>query len=159
MRRSIGLVAGMLAGLALAAPVAANDAERWVDTHQIGNVFTCGVVEETTATIDGTAYFNAEGSWIRDILRFTYAASYTDPETGASVAYTTRQVVIANPESLTFLAQGAFVRAPGMGAVLLDVGRLTIDPTDGSTIFSSARTLGFDDTTDGRYDAAICSLF
>jgi hypothetical protein len=47
-----------------------------------------------------------------------------------------------------------------LGAVLLDVGKLTIDPSDGSTIFRSAKSLAFDDpTVFDRYDAAICSLF
>ena len=158
--RRIATAAGLLAALAITAPVSANETVRWVDTHEINNVFTCGVVEDTTATIDGTAYFDAGGSWIKDILRFTYAASYTDPSSGTTVEYTTRQVVEASPEHLTFVGQGLFVRAPGAGAVLLDVGRLTVDPTDGSTVFSSARTLGLDDpSVPQRYDDAICSLF
>ena len=158
--RRLAMTAGMLCALAIAAPVAANETVRWVDGHEIGGVFTCGVVEDTTATIEGAAYFDADGAWIKDILRFTYAASYSDPSSGTTIEYTTRQVVVATPEHLTFLGQGLFVRAPGAGAVLLDVGRLTVDPADGSTVFSSARTLGLDDpSVPERYDRAICSLF
>jgi hypothetical protein len=158
--RRIAITAGMLCALAIAAPVAANETVRWVDSHEIGGVFTCGVVEDTTATIEGAAYFDPDGGWIKDILRFRYAASYKDPSSGATIELTSRQVVAASPETLTFRGQGLFVRAPGAGAVLLDVGRLVIDPSDGSTVFVSANALTFDDpTVAGRYDAAICSLF
>jgi hypothetical protein len=158
--RRIAMVAGMLGALAIAGPVAANDTVRWVDSHGIDAVFTCGVVEDSTATIEGTAYFDAEGAWIKDIMRFTYDASYTDPNTGTTIEYTTRQVVVATPDHLTFLGQGAFVRAAGSGAVLLDVGRLTVDPADGSTVFRSAQALGLDDPSVAeRYDEAICGLF
>jgi hypothetical protein len=160
MRRStFTLSAALLAALALAGPVAANDAVRWTDSHDLGNVFTCGVVEATTATIEGTAYFDAEGNWIKDILRFSYIATYTDPA-GEMIDFTTRQIVTADPETISFIGQGIFVRAPGSGAVLLDVGRLTIDRSDGSTVFRSAQSLALDDpTVFDRYDAAICSLF
>jgi hypothetical protein len=160
MRRSWIMAGAVLAALLVAAPAAAIESVRWTDSHDIDNTFTCGVVEDTTATIDGTAYFAADGTWIKDILRFSYVATYTDPATGQTIAYTTRQVVEGTPENLTFLGQGLFVRAPGSGAVLLDVGRLTIDPSDGSTVFASANVLALDDpTVPDRYDAAICSLF
>lgn len=160
MRRKITLgAAAAVMALALATPVAANEAVRWTDSHDISNVFTCGVVEDTVATIEGTAYFDAEGNWVKDILRFSYQASYTDPATDETISYTTRQVVVADPATITLLGQGAFVRAQG-GARLLDVGRLTIDPSDGSTVFKSARALALDDpTVFDRYDQAICSLF
>ncbi len=160
MRRMMVIAASAVAVLALAAPAAANETVRWTDTHDIDNVFTCGVVEDTLATISGTAYFAADGTWLKDIIRFSYAASYTDPATGETISYRTRQVVGANPDALVFRAQGTFVRTAGEGAVLLDVGRLVMDPADGSTIFKSAKTLAFDDpSTFERYDAAICSLF
>ena len=160
MRRSIMIAAAALAALALAAPVAANEAVRWTDTHDIDNVFTCGVVEDTLASIDGTAYFSADGTWLKDIVRFSVAVKYTDPATGETIAYRTHQILDANPDNLEFRAQGGFVRAAGAGAVLLDVGRLVMDPADGSTIFQSAKTLAFDDPTVAeRYDAAVCSLF
>lgn len=160
MRRIAFIAASALVGLALAAPAAANETFRWTDTDHIDNVFTCGVVEKTIATIDGTAYFASDGTWLKDIIRFSYAASYTDPATGVTIAYRTRQIVEANPEDIVLRAQGSFVRAGGAGVVVLDVGRLVIDPADGSTIFKSAKALAFDDpTVRDRYEAAICSLF
>jgi hypothetical protein len=154
----VGSVAIVLA-LALATPAAANEAVRWTDIHDISNVFTCGVVEGTTATIEGTAYFDAEGNWLKDVLRFSYEASYTDPSTSRTIDYTTRQIITAEPGTISLMGQGLFVRAAG-GAVQLDVGRLVFDPADGSTVFKSAQTLAFDDpTVPDRYDAAICSLF
>ena len=159
MRRIASIMTVALAALALAGPVSANEAFRWTDTHEIDNVFSCGVVEDTTASIDGTAYFDADGNWVMDILRFSYAASYTDPATGATVSYRTRQVVTADPSDISLMGQGAFVRAQG-GARLLDVGKLTVNPADGSTIFRSAKALALDDpSVFDRYDAAICSLF
>ena len=149
-----------LAVLALAGPAAANESVRWTDTHEIGNTFSCGVVEDTTAVIEGTAFFAADGTWLKDIIRFAYHASYTDPGTGETVAYRTRQVVEADPDDVVFRGQGIFVRVAGEGAVLLDVGRLVINPADGSTVFKSANALALDDpTVFDRYDAAICSLF
>ena len=161
MRRSSILAStAMLVALTVAAPVAANEAIRWTDGHDITNVFSCGVVEDTTATIEGTAYFDAEGTWLKDILRFSYEAVYTDPASGETIAFATRQVVTANPDNLSFIGQGLFVRAGGSGALLLDVGRLTVDMADGSTLFASAKALALDDpTVFERYDEAICSLF
>jgi hypothetical protein len=160
MRRIASIAASAIVGLALAAPAAANETFRWTDTHDISNVFTCGVVEDTAAMIEGTAYFAADGTWLKDIIRFSYVASYTDPATGVTISYRTRQVVEANPENIVLRGQGTFVRVGGAGAVSLDVGRLVIDPADGSTIFRSAKVIAFDDpTVFDRYDEAICSLF
>ena len=160
MRRITIIAASALVLLAVASPVSANDTIRWTDTRDIDNVFTCGVVEETVATIEGTAYFAADGTWLKDILRFSYAASYTDPATGATISFRIRQIIGASPENIVLRAQGTFVRAGGSGAVSLDVGRLVIDPADGSTIFKSAKAITFDDpTVMDRYDTAICSLF
>lgn len=160
MRRKtiIGLAAS-LAFVALAAPAAANEAERWTDEHLITTTFSCGVVEETTAVIDGTAYFDADGTWLKDVLRFSYDVSFTEVATGTTITSRTHQVIIANPDTIGQMGQGIFVRAAG-GAVLLDVGRLVFDPTDGSTVFKSAQTIAMDDPTGmQRYDDAVCSLF
>jgi hypothetical protein len=160
MRRTAVIGATALATLILAAPVAANETLRWTDSHDITNTFSCGVIEETTATIEGTAFFDAGGNWLKDVLRFSFDASFTDPATGKTITFATRQLVLSEPGSLSFVGQGIFVRVAASGAVLLDVGKLTINPSDGSTIFRSAKSLAFDDPTVlDRYDAAICSLF
>ena len=160
MRKITILAASMVALLLFAGRVAASSTVRWTDSHDIGNSFSCGVVEDTTAWIDGTAYFAADGTWLKDVLRFSYFASYSDPATGRTIESRTRQTVLADPEALTFVGQGLFVRAPGAGAVMLDVGRLTVDRTDGSTTFKSANAVAIDDPTAfDRYDTAICGLF
>jgi hypothetical protein len=160
MRKLALITVSILGSLLAAAPVAANTAIRWTDTHDIDGTFTCGVVEDSTAYISGTAYFAADGTWIKDIIQFRYDASYADPSTGRVIAFKNRQVVEASPETLAFIGQGTFVRAPGAGAVLLDVGRLVIDPSDGSTVFASASVLTFEDpSVPDQVDAAVCSLF
>lgn len=160
MRRMAFAPASVLTALLIAAPASANDTVRWTDSHEISGTYSCGVIEATTATIEGTAYFGADGGWIKDIIRFSYDASYTDPATGRTVSFGTRQIVEGSPETLAFRGQGVFVRAPGTGAVLLDVGRLVIDPSDGSTVFRSANVLGGEDpSVPAAIDAAICSLF
>lgn len=158
-RMAPAFLAGLLF-LVAAAPAVAQQTLRWTDRHDIDNTYTCGVVEETTATIDGTAYFDSDGTWVKDILRFSYEATLTDPVSGRTVAFGTRQVVLATPQTLAFAAQGLFIRVPASGAVLLDVGRLVVDPADGRTVFASAKVLGFDDpSVRDRLDAAVCSLF
>jgi hypothetical protein len=159
MHRNLGVGVAMAATLALAGPAAANEQVRWTSAHEISNTFSCGVVEHTTAAIDGIASFDAHGDWERDVLRFSYDASYTDPATGRTIGNSTRQVVLANPATISWVGQGLFVRAPG-GVTLLDVRRLVIDQADGSTAFRSAKSLAFDDpTVFERYDTAICGLF
>jgi hypothetical protein len=161
MRRSsiLSMLAVAALTLAVAGPASANDTERWTDSFPVSNTFACGVVEDTTVTLDGTAYFDVDGTWLRDVLRFTYQASYTQVATGTTISYLTRQIVLADADEVSLMAHGAFVRAQG-GARLLDVGRLVVDPGDGSTIFMSAQTLAIDDpTVFERYEAAICSLF
>jgi hypothetical protein len=160
MRSMAWVPASIIAALFIAAPAAANETARWTDIHEISGSFSCGVVEETTATVEGTAYFDADGDWLKDIIRFTYDATYTDPATGKTISFSTRQIAGSTPGALTFSGQGVFVRAPGSGAVLVDVGRLVIDPSDGSTTFRSAMVLGLDDpSVPAAIDAAICSLF
>ena len=159
MHRNLGVGVALLATLALAGPVAANEQVRWTDAHEISTTFSCGVVEHTTAAIEGIASFDAHGAWQKDVLRFSYDASYTDPATGRTIGNSTRQVVLANPATISWVGQGLFVRAPG-GVAMLDVGRLVIDQADGSAAFRSAKSLVFDDpTVFERYDAAICGLF
>ena len=158
--RGMIVVGAAVVALLMAAPVAASETVRWTDTHHISGTFSCGVVEDTTAVIDGTAYFASDGTWLKDVIRFTYDASYTDPTSGRTISFKTRQTLMASPATLTWRGQGLFIRAPGEGAVLLDVGRLVIDPSDGSTVFSSANALRFDDpSVPARLDAAVCSMF
>jgi hypothetical protein len=51
------------------------------------------------------------------------------------------------------------VRAPGVGVLYQDVGRLVFDVTDptGKTVFASAKSVGFDEFDVDKVGAAICS--
>ncbi len=151
----------LVAALAMAVPAAAaSHVERWTDTETINNTYTCGAVEATTLTIDGTAFFAADGSWRKDVLQFSYDASYSDPATGETVTLDIHQTVIATPESVALNGQGTFIRAPIDGPLLLDVGRIVVDPADGSVTFASANVLRFDDPNGAALvDAAVCGLF
>jgi hypothetical protein len=143
-----------------ATPVAANQTERWTDVHVIDHDYPCGVVEHTIANIDGTAYFDAAGTWLRDIIRFTVHASFTDPASGRTIDYSSRQVLEATPETGTYRGQGFFVRVPRVGVLLLDNGRMSFRLADGTTLFASAHVLTFDDpTVQARIDAAVCAMF
>jgi hypothetical protein len=160
VRRMMIVSAAAIAAVLMAAPVAASDTVRWTDTHNISGTFSCGVVESTMAAIDGTAFFASDGSWLKDVIRFSYDASYTDPASGRTISFKTRQTIMASPETIALRGQGLFVRVPVEGAVLLDVGRLVFDPSDGSTMFVSAKALRFDDpSVPARLDAAICGMF
>ena len=159
MRKLSGIPVSMLAALLVAAPAAANETVRWTETDHIDGSFACGVVESTDVRLDGITYFDGDGSWIRDIIRFTYAASFTDLATGETISYPTRQIVEVTPETASLNGQGGFIRVPVAGAVLLDVGRLVVDTSDGSTLFASAQSLPFDPSTSAAYEAAVCSLF
>jgi hypothetical protein len=62
--------------------------------------YSCGVVEDTTVVLDGTTYFDTDGSWLRNIIRFTDNA-FTDPASDMTIAFKTRQVVELTPETVT----------------------------------------------------------
>ena len=160
MRLIIALPAAFAWLLVLTGTVSATTAHRWTETRVIENTFSCGVVEHTTATIDGTAYFADDGTWLRDFVRFRYVATYNDRATGRTIDYRTRQVAEFTPDTGTLRGQGTFVRVPGDGVLLRDVGRLVFDPRTGETVFESAHVISFEDPDPGSaYDAAICAAF
>jgi hypothetical protein len=160
MRRYIRPAAGLLLALALAAPASAHTQDRFTFDERLVETFSCGVTVTTTIHGDGMARLDADGSWIATTVRLRYTGVAVDPATGASVVLSARQVIAEAPGTATSRGQGLFIRLPGDGVVLLDVGRLVFDPSDGSTLFSSAHVIAFDDpTTIARVDAAICSLF
>lgn len=159
-RALAAIVATALATILAAGPAAANESVTFADAHVITNTYTCGVVEYTVGSFEGRAYFDSDGIWLKDIIQFRYEASFTDPASGETIEFRTRQVVTATPETLTLLGQGVFIKPAGHGAVLLDVGRLVVDPADWSVLFASDKVLDFEDPTTGdTIDAAVCSLF
>lgn len=160
MRRYIRPAAGLFLALAVAAPVTANTQDRFTFEDGLAQTYTCGVTLATTVHGDGTARFDANRSWIGTTVRLRYAGIAVDPATGATVELIGRQVIHEAPDQAAAVGQGIFIRLAGEGVVLLDVGRLVFDTSDGSTLFASAQVIAFDDPTIvARVDAAVCSLF
>ncbi len=157
-----------LAGLALAAaavavavaPASANTTERFNFADTIVDRYSCSVTLTTNVQGDGTAHFASDGTWLSALIRVQYQGVVANPATGETIELTGRQIVTDAPGSVTSRGQGMFIRVPGKGVVLQDVGRLVFDPADGSTLAASAHVIRFDDpTAAARIDAAVCSLF
>jgi hypothetical protein len=150
-------LAGALLLLSVAGTTLAGTTERFEDAFTIEKTYPCGVVEATEVSLVGTAFFDADGEWIRDQIRFEFDGTLTDPTDDESVELKGRQVALVQPGELALVGQGFFIRLPGTGVVLHDVGRLVINLEDGSTIFASAGVLTFEDMA--LADAAVCAQF
>lgn len=101
-----------------------------------------------------------DGTWLGSTIRLRYDGLAVDPATGDSVELADRQIVAEGPDAIALIGQGTFIRLGGRGVVLLDVGRLVFDPANGSTLFSSAQAIAFDDPdAAARIDAVVCSPF
>lgn len=160
MRRTIAstAAAGLLVA-ALAAPVAAASSEPfgWDDAFDVAHA--CDIVEHVSLVATGRAYFDNEGNWQRDIIRFQYQVIYENTESGERLVTRTTQVLEATPETGTLRGQGYFIRGGAVGGVALpDVGRLVFDGSTGSTLFASARVVPMDDPDiAAEVDAALCA--
>jgi hypothetical protein len=157
-------VRASLAAVALAASLSgtalAGTTDRFEDNFVITKTYTCGVVETTEVSLVGTAHLADNGTWTRTLVRLDFDGVLTDPATGEQVDLKGRQLVSEAPGQFTLTAQGTFIRVPGSGVVLHDVGRLVVDLADGSTLFSSAKVIAFDDPdAQATSDAAVCGLF
>ena len=164
MTAAFRIVRASLAALALAASLSATawagTTDRFEDSSVITRTYSCGVVEMTTVSLEGTAYLDEDGTWIRTLIRFEFDGTLTDPTTGEQIGLKGRQVAVEAPGELALSGQGVFIRVPGRGVVLHDVGRLVVNLADGSTVFSSAKVIEFDDpAAAGTADAAVCGLF
>ena len=161
MRRFIGSALAsclLLAGLAGTAAAASSETFGWDDGFEVQHA--CDIVETVSMVATGRAYFDNDGNWVRDIIRFQYAVTY-EQRGGETLVTRTTQVVEVTPETGTLRGQGAFIRGGVVGGVALpDVGRLVFDPGDGSTLFASAKVLPLDDPdAAARIDAALCAAF
>jgi hypothetical protein len=160
MRHTLAGFAGLILALAVAVPAAANSTDRFSFDDVIHNEYSCGVLETTHVHGDGTASFDADGTWLSTTIRFRYDGLFADPATGATIAATGRQILTEQAGSIVLRGQGIFIRVPGKGVVNYDVGRLVFDLPDGTTTFASAKVVPFDDPdASARVDAAVCSLF
>jgi hypothetical protein len=153
------LAALVLAG-AVTATAFAGTTDRFEDAFVITKTYSCGVVETTNVSLVGTAYFAEDGTWIRSLVRFEFDGMLLDPTTGEQIDLKGRQLLAEAPGQFALAGQGTFIRVPGSGVVAHDVGRLIVNLPDGSTIFSSAKVIEFDDPDAGAMvDAAVCALF
>ncbi len=140
MRRPIlAAVGAAIVSLALAVPALAGGgwSEPFAFTEHDAIDRGCGIVEELTKEVRGRAWFDASGEWQRDIVHFTYSSVIRSTITGRSITAKGAQNAEFTPETGTLRGQGAFVRVPGEGVVVMDVGRLVFNLADGSTIFAS----------------------
>ena len=153
-------VAAMCLAAALAAPVAANSQVRFTIDDTVQVTHSCGIVESTHIYGRGTASFAGDGTWIGDSIHFTYTGTFTDPATGQTITQVDHQNVSVAAGLVTLRGQGTFLRLGGEGVLLHDVGRLVLDPSDGSTVSATPKVITFDDP-DGaaKVEAAICSMF
>ena len=147
----------LLGSLVPAAAAASPSSESfsWTDHYTVD--YGCGIVETVDVTVDGRAFFDADGSWQRDLVRFRYESLFEGP--GGSLPNKVRQTAEYTPTSGTLRAQGIFIHGPQIGVAFPDVGRLVFDGATGSTLFATPRVLRLDDP-DGfeALDAVLCYL-
>ena len=160
MHRHLAVLAGLVITLAVAGPASANSADRFSLSDVIVDAASCGVVLTTVVTGDGTAHLATDGSWLFSQIRIRYAGVAVDPATGRRIQLPARQNLINRGDVIATSGQGIFIRLPGQGVILLDVGHLVFDPGDGTTTKASAQVLAFDDPDlFAKVDAALCGLF
>ena len=160
MRRSIIALVGaatlLLAALVPAAAAASSTSFAWEDAYDVDH--SCAIVEHVTLSVEGRAYFDNDGTWLRDLVHFHYGVTYENTETGESLVTRTTQSAQITPDTVTLRAQGYFIRGgAGLGLVHQDVGRLVFDVTDGSTMFATPGVVRVDDPAGAdAVDAALC---
>ena len=119
----------------------------------------CGAVETVTVTERGTIYYDGDGDWLRTRVHFFYDSEVTGPS--GSISLDAHQnLTITAAGILTLTGRSANVRAPGMGLLYQDVGRLVVDtstPFPGETLFASAKSVSFEAFDPERLAAAICT--
>jgi hypothetical protein len=119
----------------------------------------CGAVETVTKTVHVTVFFDEDGNWVRTLEHAFYDSVVVGP-TGRSISLDAHQNAEFTVSGINTLSgQGLNVRAPGVGVLYQDVGRLVFDVTDptGKTVFASAKSVGFDEFDADKVGAAICS--
>ena len=147
----------------VAVAAAGNDRVEHVPTFTEGpftNVYEpCGAVETFTVTIDDTNYYDAAGNFVRTVEHFTTDSVVTGP-TGKSISLDSRQTFKFEGGIATLTGQGINVRAPGLGLIYQDVGRLVTDVTGefpGVNLFASAKSVSFAAFDPDKLAAAICA--
>jgi hypothetical protein len=134
------LVSAMAVGLV--SPAAADEPEKItfsVEITQTDNT-SCDFpfLEEFEGRISITTFFDSEGNPIRVHLHLPFDGTLTNPATGTSVSATQDLIVVEDLEvgTTTFVGVRFRVNFPGLGHVLLDVGKVVFD-ADGNVIFEA----------------------
>jgi hypothetical protein len=121
---------------------------------------SCGAIETVTVTVHGTVFFDENGAWVRTLEHAFYDSVVTGP-TGKSISFDGHQNAEFTASGITTLTgQGANVRAPGLGVLYQDVGRLVVDvtgPFPGKTLFVSAKAVSFEAFDPDKLGTAICA--
>lgn len=127
----------------------------WSDQYAVAH--PCGVVEDTSVTVRGTAFFDGSGAWVRDLIVFGYDGVYTGPS--GTLANQTRQTAEFTSATGIVRGQGTFIHGGHIGALVYDVGRVVFDRSDGSTLFATPKVIRFDDPAAlEAVDKALCDL-
>lgn len=158
-------LAGVVAAGSLAVATAAAGGDHVVQFRDTAGPFTnvwgpCGAIETVTVTVRGTVFFDENGTWMRTLEHASYDSVLTGP-TGKSIAFDAHQNAEFTAAGInTLTGQGANVRAPGLGLLYQDVGRLVFDvtvPFPGETLFASAKVVRFDAFDPDKLGTAICA--
>jgi hypothetical protein len=158
-------LAGLFAAGSLAVATAAAGSDSVLHYRDTAGPFTnawgsCGAIETVTVTVHGTVFFDANGDWVRTIEHAAYDSVVTGP-TGRSISLDAHQNAEFTAAGINTLSgQSANVRAPGLGLLYQDVGRIVFDvtvPFPGETLFVSAKAVSFDAFDEDKLGAAICA--
>jgi hypothetical protein len=158
---ALALCAGIAAG---PVAVAAADGGRVEHLRYTDGPFTnvydpCGAVETATLAVHDTNYYDPDGNFVRTIEHFATDSVVTGP-TGKSIRLDAHQTLKFEDGIATLTGEGPNVRAPGMGLIYQDVGRLVTDvsvPFPGVTLFQSAKSVSFAAGDPDKLAAAICT--
>jgi hypothetical protein len=155
MRPRIAGIAGLALAAALTSPALAGTVQRAPISDDFNVQHACGIIE--TQHVEGrqTTYFDATGTWVRDLLQLRYTSTFRSTISGRSLMASSRQNVVVDADSLTATGQGFNVKGPG-GVIVKDVGRLVVAP-DGTTVFATPKIIRPDDAAAGdAAEAALC---
>jgi hypothetical protein len=160
MKHRVAALAGLALAIGLAVPANASTQDRFTIDDVVIDTFSCGVIETTAIHGDGTAWFDADGNLTVVSIHFRYDGTFVDPASGRTIYQTARQNVTDQGDRIVTRGQGTFLRLPGEGVVMYDVGRLVLDPADGATLKVTPHVITFDDpTAAARADEAVCGMF
>ena len=142
--RVVAILLGVAAGglVAVVSPAAAVTPP--LHTHESVVVLQryepCGVVEGVRYDIHRTRFFGEDGSIVRSLLRIGFEGTLSIPRTGEVVEERGHQTITVEADgTFAFAGVGFNVHVPGEGVILLEAGRLVIDP-DGNVTHQSANT-------------------